>query len=243
MARSSVRVRVAASSMTARASTARSGWEAAMARPAWAWMAMPETWWATVSWSSRASCSRSRALAWSMSRMRIFVAIADRGAERGGEQEERVSCDRLRQAHGVGDVDGDGQPEQDDAEAACGFPTGAPPEQGVGQDQRRGGAVQQGAVRPGEDSDDVDDRQRAEGDRNRDERVRASPQQGAEDRERREQQQRARRQVLAKTWRSTTSTTDQQINTATKAQSRGPRSGAFVGRGSAHSERSALVAI
>ena len=44
-------------------------------------------------------------------------AIADRGAERGGEQEERVPCDRLRQAHGVGDV-GDGQPEQDDAEAA-----------------------------------------------------------------------------------------------------------------------------
>src|SRR3712207_8248367 len=54
MARSSVRVRVAASSMMARASMARSGWEAAMARPAWAWMAMPETWWATVSWSSRA---------------------------------------------------------------------------------------------------------------------------------------------------------------------------------------------
>ena len=104
MARSSVRVRVAASSMMARASTARSGWEAAMARPAWAWMAMPETWWATVSWSSRASCSRSRALAWSMSRMRIFCAIADRGAERGGEQEERVPCDRLPQAHVVGDV-------------------------------------------------------------------------------------------------------------------------------------------
>ena len=47
--------------------------EATMARPAWAWMAMPDTWWATVSWSSRASCSRSRALAWSMSRMRILV--------------------------------------------------------------------------------------------------------------------------------------------------------------------------
>ena len=52
----------------------------------------------------------------------------------------------------------------------------------------------------------------------------------------------------ARSWRSTkrrstTSTTDQQISTATKAQSRGPRSGAFVGRGSAHSERSALVAI
>ena len=31
-------------------------------------------------------------------------AIADRGAERGGEQEERVPCDRLRQAGGVGDV-------------------------------------------------------------------------------------------------------------------------------------------
>ena len=43
-------------------------------------------------------------------------------------------------------------------------------------------------------------------------------------------------------WRSTTSTTDQQISAATKAQSRGPRSGAFVGRGSAHSERSASVA-
>ena len=47
----------------------------------------------------------------------------------------------------------------------------------------------------------------------------------------------------ARSWRSTTSTTDQQTSTATKAQSRGPRSGAFVGRGSAHSERSALVAI
>ena len=74
-------------------------------------------------------------------------AIADRGAERGGEQEERVPCERLPQAHGVGDV-GDGQPEQDDAEAACGFPTGAPPEQGVGQDQRRRHAVQQAPCDP-----------------------------------------------------------------------------------------------
>ncbi len=149
----------------------------------------------------------------------------------------------------VGDV-GDGQPEQDDAEAACGFPTGAPPEQGVGQDQRRGDAVQQGALRPGEDSDDVEDRQRAEGDRNRDKRVRASPQQGAEDREHESSSSgRGARPVQirpgrgARSWRSTTSTTDQQISTATKAQSRGPRSGAFVGRGSAHSERSASVAI
>jgi hypothetical protein len=63
-------------------------------------------------------------------------AIADRGAERGGEQEEPVRCDRIRQAGGVGHV-GDGQPEQDDHEAAGGFPAGAPPEQGVGQDQRR----------------------------------------------------------------------------------------------------------
>ena len=53
----------------------------------------------------------------------------------------------------------------------------------------------------------------------------------------------------AKSWRSTqdrpetASTRDQQTSTATKAQSRGPRSGAFVGRGSAHSERSAFVAI
>ena len=39
----------------------RSGWEAAMARPAWAWMAMPETWWATVSWSSRAAAPSSAA--------------------------------------------------------------------------------------------------------------------------------------------------------------------------------------
>src|SRR5215208_5789458 len=76
-------------------------------------------------------------------------AIADRGAERGGEQEEPVPFDRLPQAGGVGDG-GDGQPEQDDAEAACGFPTGAPPEQRVGQDQRRGDAIQQGALRPGE---------------------------------------------------------------------------------------------
>jgi energy-coupling factor transporter ATP-binding protein EcfA2 len=66
-----------------------------------------------------------------------LLAIADRGAERGGEQEERVPCDPRPQAHVVGNV-GDGQPDQDDAEAACGFPTGAPPEQGVGQDQRRG---------------------------------------------------------------------------------------------------------
>jgi hypothetical protein len=36
---------------------------------------------------------------------------------------------------------------------------------------------------------------------------------------------------------------DQQISTATKAQSRGLRSAAFVGRGSAHSAWSALVAI
>src|SRR3712207_9465854 len=42
-------------------------------------------------------------------------AIADRGAERGGEEEERVRPDRVRQAGGVGDG-GDGQPEQDDAD-------------------------------------------------------------------------------------------------------------------------------
>ena len=36
---------------------------------------------------------------------------------------------------------------------------------------------------------------------------------------------------------------DHQISTATKAQSRGPASGAFGGRGSAHSAWSALVAI
>ena len=124
-------------------------------------------------------------------------AIADRGAERGGGQEERVPPDLARQAHGVGDG-GDGLPEQDDAEADCGFPTGAPPEQGVGQDERRGRAVQRGAVRPGEDSDEVDDHQRAEGDRNRDERVRASPRQGADDRQRVEQQHRAWCQVPAK---------------------------------------------
>ena len=168
-----------------------------MARPAWAWMAMPETWWATVFVELASQLFAFAGLGLIDVADADLRAIADRGAERGGEQEERVRCDRLRQAGGVGGG-GDGQPEQDDAEAACGFPTGAPPEQGVGQDQRRGDAVQQGALRPGEDSDDVDDRQRAEGDRNRDERVRASPQQGAEDRERREQQQRARRQVLAK---------------------------------------------
>ena len=47
----------------------------------------------------------------------------------------------------------------------------------------------------------------------------------------------------ARSWRSTISTTDQPTSAATKAQSRGPGSGAFVGRGSAHSERSASVAI
>ena len=36
---------------------------------------------------------------------------------------------------------------------------------------------------------------------------------------------------------------DQRMSTATKAQARGPRSGAFVGRGSTHSAWSALVAI
>ena len=46
----------------------------------------------------------------------------------------------------------------------------------------------------------------------------------------------------ARSWRSTASTADPQISTATKAQSRGPRLGGFVGRGSAHSERSALRA-
>jgi hypothetical protein len=61
-------------------------------------------------------------------------AIADRGAERGGEQEERVRRDRLGQAGRVGDG-GDEQPDQDHAQAARGLPAGAPPEQGVGQDQ------------------------------------------------------------------------------------------------------------
>ena len=43
--------------------------------------------------------------------------------------------------------------------------------------------------------------------------------------------------------RSTVSTTAQQRKAATRAQSRGPVSGGFAGRGSAHSERSAVVAI
>jgi len=114
------------------------GWEAAMARPAWAWMAMPETWWATVSWSSRASCSRFAGLG--------LVDVTDTDLRAiGGPRRRARRADRknaypphlARQAHGVGDG-GDGLPEQDDAEADRGFPTGAPPEQGVGQDERRG---------------------------------------------------------------------------------------------------------
>ena len=41
--------------------------------------------------------------------------------------------------------------------------------------------------------------------------------------------------------RNTSSTADHTTNAATKAQSRGPKPGGFAGRGSAHSERSAVV--
>ena len=62
IARISASVRDASCSMTASASSAAAGSVAPTTRPAWARMAMAETWWATVSWSSRASCSRSRSL-------------------------------------------------------------------------------------------------------------------------------------------------------------------------------------
>jgi hypothetical protein len=83
---------------------------------------------------------------------------ADRGPERCGEQEERVPGDRLGQTGRLGDQ-GDGQPEQDHAKAACGLPTGSPPEQGVGQDQGGRDTEGQNALRSGEDPDDVDHRQ------------------------------------------------------------------------------------
>ena len=95
-------------------------------------------------------------------------------------------------------------------------------------------------MRPGEDSDDVDDRQRAEGDRNRDERVLA----------RRHSRGPRTASVAssssgrgARSWRSTDSTTDHARSTATSAPSRHTRRGGFAGRGSAHSERSTFVTI
>ena len=57
--RISARVRDASASITASARTAAEGSVAATARPACAWIAMADTWWATVSCSSRASSPRS----------------------------------------------------------------------------------------------------------------------------------------------------------------------------------------
>ena len=89
------------------------------------------------------------------------------------------------------------------------------------------------------DSDAVDDRPRAEGD--------ATATSGRSRRHSRGP--RTARTASSSSERgarsspSTASTTDQQISTATRPQSRGPRFGGFVGRGSTHSEWSASVAI
>ena len=58
--------------MTSSASSGDEGLVAASARPAWAWIAMAETWWATVSCSSRASRTRSSDFACSSLRSRAL---------------------------------------------------------------------------------------------------------------------------------------------------------------------------
>ena len=70
MARISASVRDASTSITSSASSDESGLVAASARPAWAWMAIAETWWATVSCSSRASWTRSSVFTCSSRRCR-----------------------------------------------------------------------------------------------------------------------------------------------------------------------------
>ncbi len=60
MARISSSVRAPSSSIPSSAATAADGSVPASTRPAWAMITMADTWWATVSCSSRASCSRSR---------------------------------------------------------------------------------------------------------------------------------------------------------------------------------------
>src|SRR5919106_848526 len=70
MARISASVREASASITWRAASDAWGLEGASARPACAWIAIAETWWATVSWSSRASSTRSSTFACSRRRVR-----------------------------------------------------------------------------------------------------------------------------------------------------------------------------
>ena len=70
IARISRSVRDASPSIARRTFAVASGSVAATVAPAWAWIAIAETWWATVSWRSRASCSRSSRRTRSSSRAR-----------------------------------------------------------------------------------------------------------------------------------------------------------------------------
>jgi hypothetical protein len=122
--------------------------------------------------------------------------VADCSAQGCGEQEEGECTHHIRLAGRVGYVRDD-QPGQDDHEADRGLPAGSPPEQRVCQDEYAPDARQQTSILAREDPRDVDSRQRAEGDRDRRQRMGAAPPQGSKDHNHGGEHQRAPHYVLA----------------------------------------------
>ena len=123
MSRISARVREASDSMTRRASIAASGRASAVTRPACAWITIAETWWATVSCSSRASCSRSRIFTWSSSRARELdwyrtARPRSAGASRNGMPIEQVADVQVHERADDVQAERDGQADDDVAPGA-----------------------------------------------------------------------------------------------------------------------------
>ena len=94
---------------------ASAGRVAASARPAWAWIAIAETWWATVSCSSRASSTRSSAFTCSSRRSPGAVLRARGDAERHRAHQHGRPADRVSDPGPADEDPGRGR-DQDDRE-------------------------------------------------------------------------------------------------------------------------------
>ena len=113
----------------------------ATADPACAWIAMAETWWATVSCRSRASCSRSTSRAWSSSRARALLrhrsAMPSAPVATTTAMPPMMSAARGRRRQTVISI-----PRRDEHPGDDHRPAGAPAEHGVEEDEEAGRQVE-----------------------------------------------------------------------------------------------------
>ena len=119
-------------------------------------MAIAETWWATVSCSSRASCDALLALHLLEPPLPGAVLGADRQAEGDGAQQDGGPADRVADT-GPADEDPERGGDQDDHQTGGRLAPGSPPEQRVRQHQEVDHRVHLERRGVGDDQRDVDE--------------------------------------------------------------------------------------